>query len=424
MTKQINSVLRQVLEKVRPKKESSEIDKNLKKFMDKLILELNKKNIDADIFIGGSFAKNTIIKKQVYDIDLFLRFDKKYKNDISKITEKLLKFAKPVKVHGSRDYFKISITKNYFIEVVPVIRIKNPKQAQNITDLSYSHVKYINKKIKNKKILDNILIAKAFCYANNCYGAESYIQGFSGYSLELLVYHYGSFLKLIKAMTKANDEKIIIDIEKHYKNKSQILMDINTAKLISPIILIDPTYKQRNVLAALSKQTFEKFKTASKQFLKNPSIKAFEIKKPDLEKIKAKALKTKSELTLIQCKTNKQEGNMAGSKLKKFYNYFSKEIEKLFNIKDQGFDYNGKKSALYYFVVKPKKEILSQGPNLKDIQNIKKFKKRHKKTFEKNQRSYSREKVKISLKEFVNNWKSKNKKIMKEMSVKGFELLD
>jgi len=53
-----------------------------------------------------------------------------------------------------------------------------------------------------KKILDEIRIAKAFCYANNCYGAESYISGFSGYALELLVYHYKSFLKFIKSMVK------------------------------------------------------------------------------------------------------------------------------------------------------------------------------------------------------------------------------
>ena len=59
---------------------------------------------------------------------------------------------------------------------------------------------------------------------------------------------------------------------------------MNSSKLTSPIILVDPTYKQRNALAALSEETFEKFKQASKKFLKNPSIKYFEIVKWDLEK--------------------------------------------------------------------------------------------------------------------------------------------
>ena len=56
------------------------------------------------------------------------------------------------------------------------------------------------KKMKDKDVLLGIRIAKAFCHANNSYGAESYINGFSGYALELLVYYYGSFLKFIKGI--------------------------------------------------------------------------------------------------------------------------------------------------------------------------------------------------------------------------------
>ena len=63
----------------------------------------------------------------------------------------------------------------------------------------------MNKKVRSKKILDEIKIAKAFCHANNCYGAESYINGFSGYGLELLVYYYGGFLRFIKAVSKMKD---------------------------------------------------------------------------------------------------------------------------------------------------------------------------------------------------------------------------
>ena len=121
-------------------------------------------------------------------------------------------------VHGSRDYFRLKISPDFFIELIPVKKVKNPKESENITDLSYSHVNYIKRKVKSKKVLDEIRIAKAFCYATKCYGAESYIKGFSGYALELLVYYYKGFMKFIKAMEKAK-EKIVIDIEKDYKNK-------------------------------------------------------------------------------------------------------------------------------------------------------------------------------------------------------------
>ena len=211
----INSVLNEVLKKVEPAKEDIKlIENSLKDFLDRFKKRLKSLRIDAEIFVGGSFAKNTVIKKDKYDVDVFVRFDKKYDNkEISNLLAKALgKFRNISKVHGSRDYFRLKIGPTFFIELIPVKKIKTLKEAENITDLSYSHVKYINKKIgsgtksqassaknaerKSKKVLESIRIAKAFCYANKCYGAESYIQGFSGYALELLVYYYGSLQNL------------------------------------------------------------------------------------------------------------------------------------------------------------------------------------------------------------------------------------
>jgi len=91
--------------------------------------------------------------------------------------------------------------------------------------------------------------------------------------------------------------------------------------------------------------------------LKTPSIKSFEIKKTDLEKIKQDAKKKKYEFVLIEAKTEKQEGDVAGSKLIKFYKHLNSEIEKFFEIKKKDFNYNGKKSARYFFVVKKRKRF-------------------------------------------------------------------
>jgi len=311
MTNKINSVLAEVLGKIVPEKEEIfEIERKLKEFLSDFRKKIKKKKIDAEVFVGGSFAKNTIIKKEYYDIDVFLRFDKKYANkDISGITKKILSRTKKVQeIHGSRNYFRVKISQSFFIEIVPVLKISNPKEAENITDLSYFHVKYVNKKTKNKKIFDEIRLAKAFCHANNVYGAESYISGFSGYGLELLIYHYKTFINFIRNMEKIKEnEKLVIDIERHYKNKKDILLDINSAKLLSPIIFVDPTYKHRNALSALSAETFGRFKEACKEFLKNPSVKAFEIKKINLEGIKQKAKKNKNELIILKAATDKQE---------------------------------------------------------------------------------------------------------------------
>ncbi len=422
----INSILKDVILKIKPSKEELKIMNDLiNDFVGSIDTKIKELKIDVEIFVGGSFAKKTVIKKDYYDVDIFLRFDKKYNDEVSELTEKILAGIENVSlIHGSRDYFKIKLEDNILVELIPVVKIKKPEESLNITDLSYSHVKYINKKIKADQIRDEIMIAKAFCYANHCYGAESYIKGFSGYGIELLVFYYGSFLKFIKNINKAKKEKIIIDIEKHFKNKKQVMMDLNSSKLQSPIILIDPTYKNRNALSALSEETFERFKKITKDFLKNPSLKAFEEKKTDLEKIKKDAGRKKYEFILLEATTDKQEGDIAGSKLLKFYNHLSEEIERFFEIKDKGFNYNGKKAARYFFVVKSREEIVIDGPDIKDKENLEAFEKKHKNYFTKKGKIYSKELVDFSLKEFINKWNGKNSKKIKEMYINEIKVLE
>ena len=426
MVKKINNILNKILENIDCKEQERFIEKELKLFLDKIKKKIISEKIDAEIFVGGSFAKKTIIKKKVHDVDIFIRFSPKYEEkQFSTLLKKILKgFKNALLIHGSRDYYQIKIDDSFFMEVVPVLKINNVKQARNITDLSYLHVKYVNKKVKSEKILKEIKLAKAFCEAKGIYGAESYIKGFSGYSLELLIIHYKTFLNFLKKISESKQEKIVIDIEKHYKNKNQVLLDLNESKLGSPIILIDPTHKQRNALAALSQETFEKFKQDASKFLKSPSINDFEVQTIDLEKIKQNAKKNKQEFILLQTKTNKQEGDIAGSKLLKFYNHLTKEIQKQFEIKERGFNYNSKKSARYFFVGKKKKEIILEGPNAKDNKNANKFKKKHKKTFIKKGKLYAKKDIISNLKDFIVQWKANNLRKLKEMDVSGLDIVN
>jgi len=424
----INLILKEVLNRINPSKEDLDyINKFVKEFIISFEKKLKSKKIEAQVFVGGSFAKKTMIKKKLYDVDVFVRFEKKYQNkDISYLTKKILseiKIGKVSTIHGSRDYFKVEGNKDFFIEVVPVIKVKNPKEAENITDLSYFHVDYIKKKLKTEKMLDEVRLAKAFCHANKCYGAESYISGFSGYSLELLICNYKTFLNFTGAMEKIKDKEII-DIEKLYKNKKEIQMNMNGAKMESPIILIDPTFKERNALAALSKETFEQFQEVCRKFLKNPSYESFENKKPDLEKIKKSAEKKKAEFILVKAKTDKQEGDIAGSKLVKFYRHLGEEIKKAYNIADKGFEYDDKKEAEYFFVVKKKKEIIRMGPMISNKEDCIAFREKHKNIFTKKDRIYAREEITDSVKEFIQSWKLKNQDKISEMYITNLEIIN
>ena len=143
-----------------------------------------------------------------------------------------------------------------------------------------------------------------------------------------------------------------------------------------------------------------------------------------MEKIKQNSKKKNYEFILLETKTDKQEGDIAGSKLLKFYNHLNNEIEKFFETKKKGFNYNRKKSARYFFVVKNKKEILIEGSNVNDKKNIRMFKRKHRHTFIKSKRIYAEEKIRFSVEKFVNNWKVKNKKKIKEMGVKRLRVIE
>lgn len=290
-------------------------------------------------------------------------------------------------------------------EIIPVLKIKKPEDAKNVTDLSWFHVKYVADKIKkNVKLKAEIILAKSFCYASGCYGAESYISGFSGYALELLIIYYRSFEKFLKAVV--GNEQIVIT-SGFYKNKKDALMNINEAK-ISPIVYVDPTFKERNVLAALSKETFEKFKIQAKNFLKNPSLSYFEKKKLEEGKYKIK----------IEIRTDKQEGDIAGTKMKKFYKLFLREIGIYFKIKNSEFIYEeGKKSNMYLNLDK-RKEIIMRGPPINKVEDVSKFKKKHKNVFLKDHFVFAREKA-ASFEEFFKEFMRKNRKRMREMNIIG-----
>jgi tRNA CCA-adding enzyme len=423
----VDNVLKEVLVNINPPKEDLDsISKFLKSFIPELEKSIKSLRIDASVFVGGSYAKGTMIKKGRYDVDVFIRFNGKYRGkDISKLAKTALSKTKRKfsVVHGSRDYFHMDIEDNFYIEIIPVINTQKAKEAENITDLSYFHVGYIRKKIKNKKILDEIKIAKAFLHACRCYGAESYVKGFSGYAVELIICYYKTFINFAKSLSKLK-EKQIIDIEKLYKNKTEIMMNMNGAKTESPIIIIDPTYKERNALAALSDETLERTKKACKEFLKNPKKENFEIKKPDLEKIKKNAEKKGTGFCVVRIVTDKQEGDIAGSKLVKFYNHLLDELNKYYKISSKGFEYNGKHEAQIFFSGKTKGEYLIAGPDIKDQKNRDAFELKHESVFVKGKRIYAKENCDEKIGEFIAEWKIKNYGKLKEMSITGLEIKD
>jgi len=376
------------------KQEKIKIKKIIRDFIKKVKIK------DAKVMVGGSGAKDTWLPG-THDIDIFVKFNYtkfKDKSDrLDDILEKYLKkyFKKIERLHGSRDYFRVKF-KDYTFEIVPILDIKKVEEAKNITDISPLHVKWVNK----HRYKDDIRKLKLLCKKNKLYGAESYIRGFSGYSLEILCIYYKGFDNVIKNVAKWKS-KVVIDPEKQLKEP---LKELNKSKIQSPLILVDPVDKTRNVTAALSEEKFKEFIRLCKNYLKNPSDKFFEDKK---EKIPKNSV-------ILKVEPLEGKEDIVATKMMKAYEFIRDELKRNgFKIKSN-WDYDSK---IFWFDIKNKlsKYELKVGPFVNDEINVKRFKQKHRNIIKKKNRYYAKVKRKYTLGRNLIKNLIKKKEIMKRV---------
>ena len=325
---------------------------------------------DARIILGGSGAKNTWLSHTT-DIDLYVSFDyaayKTKSTHLADIIERHLKktFKRYLRLHGSRDYFQVTF-KGYTIEIIPILSITRSTKAQNITDVSLLHVKHIKQFAQQS---DDMRLAKQFARAQNVYGAESYIKGFSGYVLELLVAHYGSFLRLLKAASRWKHRTII--------GSKNAVQRLNNAKKASPLILIDPVQSDRNVAAALSQEKYTLFKKACQRFLARPSRTFFTPRT-----ITITALKKKGHVSVITAQTISPKRDIGGAKALKAFEFLLNHLNE-FGITSRHFDYDGKTITFTITTrtatLKPTMKLYGPPFSLTNTNALERFKQAHKK---------------------------------------------
>ncbi len=371
--------MKTVLKEIKP---DGKEQKRLKEITASFLSQLNKKLKDAKAVLGGSGAKGTWLSGS-HDVDIFARFDfQKFssKSDqLSNFLETALKKAFPhhriSRVHGSRDYFQFRYEGLDF-EVVPILEIKKAEKAKNITDVSPLHAEWVNKH-SLIKVKDQIRLAKQFFKANGFYGAESYITGFSGYILEILIINYASLENLLQASLKWKIKQVI-DVEGYYAGKDA-LFELNRSKTISPLIIIDPVDKSRNAAAALSREKLLLLKKIARQYLKKPDESFFEKKVIDNKQLRREAERKKQNLIFLTLIPKHGKEDVVGVKLLKAFEYLQKQLD-AFNVKKAGWDWNKQDEAWFFFML-GKKQLPAfetrKGPPLKIKEHAKAFKKQH-----------------------------------------------
>lgn len=394
--------LRKMLDEVYKKsifdtKSKKKIFSLVDEFMDSLSSELKVHKIDAEVFLGGSSAKGTFLKGN-FDCDIFIRFDyAKYKDfnpELSDIAESVIEKVtnkKAIRVHGSRDYFQFTPRGTGFdmtYEMIPVLHVSDPEKSLNVTDMSPLHVLWMRKKIRyHPDFAREAVLTKLFLKATELYGAESYIRGFSGHDVDILISYYGTFIRLIEAAFSWK-KGLVIDVENHFKDEISAVESLNEDKL-GPLILIDPVLPDRNAAASLTLEKFDLFKEHAVKFLSDPNKSYFKKKKFSLTNLKKQKVEG-AKLFVFYLESKSGKNDVVGSKLLKVHKYIAKRIKLAgFELKNKGWHWNKKDAChMWYYVdkssmkdVKDNPFIMHRGPPLKNHNDVLRFKKKNKDTF-------------------------------------------
>lgn len=275
MPKNYQKFLREALKKIKPSfAERKKLEGTAKKALD--FANAEAKKFQARAILAGSLTRDTWLPGKL-EFDVFILFP----SDLSvKMLESLgLKIGKDV-VKKLKGKYKIEYAQHPYvsatlediqIDVVPCFEVKDPSKLKSAVDRTPFHVRYIEKKLP-LVLSDDVRLLKQFLTANEIYGADAKTEGFSGYVCELLVINYGRFLDVLKQVANWRPGELI-DIEEFYPKEEHSKLRKQFKE--QPLILIDPTDKKRNAVAAVSAQNFYKFIKLTKQFLDKPTVALF-----------------------------------------------------------------------------------------------------------------------------------------------------
>ncbi len=366
-----NNFLDKVYNKIKPTKEELlAINKLSKNIISKLNKEAKKMKLPIKkIILAGSSARGTFLHNKK-DLDIFCLYDLKVSiEDVKKYNETLLRKAYPkvnfVEEYGEHPYLK-AIIENHAIDFVPGFYIKNIKDKKSSVDRTPLHLKFLNKH-QNEDSKKQIILLKQFLKNNLLYGADQKNNGFSGYLTELFILKFKTFENVLKNMSNLNENKYLTILKNNKKKKFD-----------DYLVFLDPTDKNRNVASAVSKKNWLIFEKLAKEYLIKPSQKYFfsDIYENNLKNIFCFKLN-------INGKTFDSNWGIIKSITKKISNDLNTKHYKIENYSGIYFNNKG------YIILETNFKDIINGPFIKDTKNSKAFKRKHKNTFEKNNKLYS-----------------------------------
>ena len=278
MDEKIKEVLQKVLEAIKPRNEEYErVWRVIEKLSSSLEKEAEKIGLEIKVEVEGSIAKDTWLAG-ARDVDIFLLFPKETPENL--LRKYGLTIARRAVERVGGEYYETyayhpyirGLIEGYEIDIVPAYKMEKGEPLTPV-DRTPFHTRYVLEHL-SPEMKDEVRLLKQFMKGVGVYGAEIKVGGFSGYLCELLIIHYRNFIETLRHASRWIPWRTIIDIEGYYKGvpNSKLRRMLGFG---SPLIVVDPIDKKRNVAAAVTLQKFSEFKAASRLFLDKPSTEFF-----------------------------------------------------------------------------------------------------------------------------------------------------
>lgn len=240
--------------------EKHHIDDVSSRIMNFLQDACDKRNIDAKVSLVGSVAKNTALKGKS-DIDIFIAFpldtDKQFLKDTGlKLAHECCdEFDVDAEHHFASHPYVTTHIEGCEVDIVPCYAIEDGSQLKSAVDRTILHTRYVKSNLTSGQE-DEVLLLKRVMAMTGTYGSEFKVGGFAGYLCELLIIHYGDFESTLKSAVNWRYGHAI-DLEGYGTSKN----------FKDPLVVIDPTDKNRNVAAALRLNKLAEFIQSARNFI-------------------------------------------------------------------------------------------------------------------------------------------------------------
>ncbi len=277
---EVSRILKDILSSITPTEKEKEKEQNIiREIITILNAVIQKTNPKVIPVMVGSIAKGTDLRGDK-DFDIFIQFPRDTSRDLLEEQGLLIgrNFFELVRSEPEISYAEHPYVKGKYhgfsVEIVPCYKLDGVRgKILSAVDRTPLHTKFVVGELeKNPALRGEIRLMKRFMKANGLYGAHAAVEGFSGYLCELLVIHYGSFLKVLRAASGwKKHEHLSIGRSSGRKRFAN-----------APLVFVDPVDENRNVAAAVSVEKLARFVYLSRAFLAYPSHEFFKEKKTEI----------------------------------------------------------------------------------------------------------------------------------------------